>query len=105
MEQKKVLCHMFFERLTQPSYVHSCSLKGKFTLLPVVIFMNLDSFGVSGLVLESTILSYCVREKAEISKTRQLAPKLFRLINSSTGKREMCSFDFGVNCPFKYFIA
>ena len=46
---------------------------------------------------QSTILSYYIREKAEIltaaiSKTRQLTPKLSRLINSSTDNRKCMYF-------------
>ena len=45
--------------------------------------------------------SHYMREKAEISmtdisKTRQLTPKLSRLMNSTTGKMK-CIFDFGVS--------
>ena len=38
---------------------------------------------------------------ADISKTRQLTPKLSRLIKkTSAGKRKICTFDFGVNSSY-----
>ena len=47
--------------------------------------------------------SHYIREKAQIysahiSKTRQLTPKQFRLINALNVRGKMCVFDFGVNC-------
>lgn len=41
------------------------------------------------------------REGRHLLKTRQLTPKQSRHINSTTGKGKLCSFDLGVNCPFK----